>query len=238
MKAIEILYNLSQYQSLLQELYEKESKANPAVHWAWSINNEYGFITLKVEYGENTEYRLETAIKIKFEIRNSVQQPIEVYTENPLKKEAVEKSLKDNKAIQEAKWHPEPNNTWYHDEQTTAYVNMADEIAKEGYNCSSGDNYSPGYFSEIKVNQNGIFLNQINLQNAKSIDHKNNYHMRKLRLFIPLEEHSRASREIDDKMYEIGKMQVSFSDHSSPINKGCGQRIVEQILQQKANFEK
>jgi len=238
MKAVEILYNFSPYQLFLEELFEKESKANPGVHWERSIENQYRFIVLKIEYGENTEYRLQTAIKITFEIKNNKIVRSEIYTEDPLKKEAVEKLIEENQAIREAQWHTEPNNTWYHDEETTAYLNIADEIAKAGSNCSSGDNYDPGNFSEIKVNSKGIFLNQINLHNSRSSNHKDNYHMRKLRLFIPVYKGMKATRDIDDKTYEIGNMQVSFSDHSSPINRNCGEKIVEQILQQQQLFKK
>ncbi|MDF2454037.1 MAG: hypothetical protein K0R51_30 [Cytophagaceae bacterium] len=238
MKTIEILYNFTPYQLFLEELYEKESKANPGVHWERSIENQYGFIFLKVEYGENTEYRLQTAIKITFEIKNNKIVCSEIYTEDPLKKEAIEKSIQESETIRDAQWHTEPNNTWYHDEETTAYINIADEIAQAGANCSAGDNYAPGQFSEIKVNSKGIFLSQINLHNSRSIDHKNNYHMRKLRFFIPLYKEMKATRTIDDTMYEIGKMQISFSDNSSPVNRKCGERIVEHILQQQQIFEK
>lgn len=238
MKAIEILYNFTPYQLFLEELFEKESKANPGVHWERSIENQYRFIVLKVEYGENTEYRLQTAIKITFEIDKNKIALTEIYTEDPSKKEAIEKSILGNPAIREAQWHTEPNNTWYHEEETTAYINIADEIAEAGSNCSSGDHYAPGHFSEIKVNSQGIFLNQINLYNSRSIDHKDNYHMRKLRFFIPLFKGMKVLREMEDMTYQIGEMQVSFSDDSSPVNRRCGEKIVEQILQQQQIFGK
>ncbi len=238
MKAIEILYNFGPYQGFLEALYERESKANPGVHWERSIENQYRFIILKVEYGVNTEYHLQTAIKITFEIKNSRIVLSEIYTEDPLKKEAIEKSIQENQTIREAQWHTEPNNTWYHDEETTAYINIADKIAEAGSNCTSGDNYDPGHYSEIKVNSTGIFLNQINLYNSRSSAHKDNYHMRKLRFFIPLYKGMNAMRDIDDNSYKIGKMEISFSDRSSPVNKKCGEKIVEEILQQQQIFEK
>jgi hypothetical protein len=237
MTAIEILYNLSPYQNFLEELYQKMSKENTSVIWKRSLDNQYHFITLKLEYGVNTEYLLQTAVKITFEIKSNTIHLTEVYTEEPTKKEPLEKLIKDNKALHETHWRTQPNNTWYYDEKVTAYLNMADKIAAVGESCSAGDNYHPGAFSEIKIQEEGILLSQINLLNSRSIDHKDNYHMRKLHFYIPFSR-DRAFRKTMEMNDQIGDMYVVFSDRSSPKNKECGQKIVEQILQQKEDFVK
>jgi hypothetical protein len=238
MKAIEILYNLGPYQNLLDELCEKARKEKADLAWSKSIKSAYSFITLELHktFKDESEEDGELAIQITFEIQNDKVILTNVYCAEGSEKEALEKYIKMNKAIHDAHWHKEPNNTWYHDEVVTAYINMADEIAGEAQYCASGDNYHPGCFSEIEVKETKIILSQINWHNAKSSAHKDNYHMRKLRFQIPLGATESKDSSIEDN-YQIGNMLIAFSDHSSPQNKACGKKIVEQILQQQAGFQ-
>jgi hypothetical protein len=238
MKAIEILYNLSPYQRLLEEIYQKESKEDPNLVWKKSLSSQYSFITLELKAAakEDLDAYEELMIQITFEIDNTKVILNDVYCEEKSKKEELEQWIKSNKALHDTPWHTEPNNTWYHDEKVTAYINMADEIAKETYNCASGDDYRPGCFSQIKIEDTFLSLSQINLHHAKSSAHKEDYHMRKLHFYIPTTE--KAIEPSLDMNYQIGEMYISFSDHSSPKNRACGQKIVEEILHQKASFEK
>lgn len=236
MKAIEILYNLSPYQSLLEEIYQRENKEDLNFVWNKSLKSQYSFITLELRVMPRDEpdgYG-ELVIQATFEIGNKNVVLNEIYCEDESKRKALEQLIKSNKEVHDAHWHREPNNTWYHDEKVTAYINMADEIAGEAYNCNSGDDYRPGYFSEIEIKNSMIVLSQVNLHNARSSDHKEDYHMRKLYFYIPLEKE--AVKTTFDMNYELGEMQIAFSDHSSPNNRACGQKIVEQILQQKASL--
>jgi len=219
MKAIEILYNLSPYQSLLQDIYKKESKEDPNFVWTKSLSSQYSFIILelKVKPIDDREAYGELVIQITFEIKNDKVVLNEVYCEEESKKKAIEELIKTNKTLHEAHWHKEPNNTWYCDEKVTAYINIADEIAMEAYNCNVGDDYRPGCFSEIRVEGNLIELSQVNLHNAKSSDHKDDYHMRKLYFYIPLT--TEPVKENYDMNYQIGEMHIAFSDHSSSKNK-------------------
>lgn len=121
------------------------------------------------------------------------------------------------------------------DKETEQYLNIADEIAKQAYLCSSGDHYHPGFFSKISVDEAGIILQQINHWNARSIDHKKDYHLRNLEFYIPnLITESKLSFR-DEK---IGRMTIHFSDRSSENNKNCGDKIFSKIQEQKALFEK
>lgn len=119
-------------------------------------------------------------------------------------------------------------------EEVLTYLRSADEIAKQVQNCSSGDNYYPGYFSEMIIEETQIILKQINRWNARSIDHKKDYHMRDLEFFIPLTADTIEHSFMADS---IGRMRIHFSDHSTPNNKSCGDRISEQIKIEKTLFE-
>jgi hypothetical protein len=110
-------------------------------------------------------------------------------------------------------------------------VNTADEIASQAYQCNSGDNYHPGYFTEILPNSHGIFLSQVNRWNSRSIDHKDDYTMRELQFSIPYEEDEVPNNSLDEE--RIGRMRAKFSDHSSKNNLWCGDLIREKIKLQK-----
>jgi hypothetical protein len=127
-----------------------------------------------------------------------------------------------------------PGNFTY-TEELNAYLTIAESIATSAYLCTAGDDYRPGYFSEITVKSEGIMLNQINYMNSRSLDHKKNYSLRDLKIFIPLKplpEH--RSRQMDE--YYIGTMRIHFSDRSSQNNRTCGDRILEKIEEEKLRF--
>ncbi|MDB5272281.1 MAG: hypothetical protein JWO58_648 [Chitinophagaceae bacterium] len=232
MKAIEILYNLSPYQNVLQQLLEKESKEQPELEWSACLKSSYDFITLELESKpKEAKAYGELFLKISFQVRQNKALLDEVYCKDAGKQEIIENWIKANKNVHDAHWHNNPNNTWYHNENVTGYINIADDIAKEGCNCNSGDNYRPGSFSKIAVHNDAIILEQINHYNAKSSDHKDDYQLRDLIFHVPLSEQAKVPEMHD---YQIGEMYIEFSDRSSKNNKSCGQKIVEQILQQKA----
>lgn len=239
MKAIEILYNLNPYQHLLEEIYQRERKEDSSFVGTKSLRSQYNFITLelRVTGKEELDSYGELAIQVKFELINAKVVLSEIYCKAESKKQELEQWIKSNKAVHDAHWHTEPNNTWYQDERTTAYINMADEIAQEAYNCNVGDDYRPGCFSEIKVEDAILSLSQVNMYNAKSSDHKDDYHMRKLHFYIPLAKEKKINTMLNIN-YEIGEMHISFSDQSTEKNRGCGQKIVQQIQHQKESFEK
>ena len=113
------------------------------------------------------------------------------------------------------------------------YLIMADSIAGQSYLCSSGDDYYPGCFSTIEIGEDSILLQQTNHHNARSIDHKQNYTMRKLEITIPLKS-PYHDRDCDHK---IGKMLINFSDRSSKQNKTCGDKILKMIEEETQKFK-
>lgn len=121
------------------------------------------------------------------------------------------------------------------DKDVEQYLAIADNIAKQAQGCSQGDDYLPGHFSEVIIDDSGITLRQINRWNSRSIIHKNDYHMRDLEFHIP------GGRSEMDHRYgidKIGRMAIIFSDSSSMNNKVCGDRIYNEIQVQKMQFGK
>jgi hypothetical protein len=131
-------------------------------------------------------------------------------------------------------WQEKPHNKIYLNEGISDYLTIADTIASQAVNCASGDDYRPGNFSRISVSDDSIILSQINYMNSRSIDHKNDYSLRKLEVLIPL-----TVMESNDSLYDyrIGDMLIEFSDRSSPNNRQCGKAIKEQIEKTKADLE-
>ena len=117
------------------------------------------------------------------------------------------------------------------------YLAIADAIAGCAYLCAAGDDYWPGYFSEITVQSEGITLRQTNHMNSKSLDHKDNYSLRDLQFFIPSKQSIRQKPLAMDEDY-IGTMRISFSDRSSQNNQKCGDRILEKIREEKLKFSR
>jgi hypothetical protein len=120
-------------------------------------------------------------------------------------------------------------------EAVERYLIIAESIARCAQHCAVGDNYRPGYFSDMIVTPEGITLQQINHMNARSLDHKKNYSLRNLEFFIPLKQTSPGTRSLlpDD---HIGVMRISFSDRSSQNNRACGEKILEKIAEEKSAF--
>jgi hypothetical protein len=122
-----------------------------------------------------------------------------------------------------------------HTSEMNRYLAVAESIAGCTYLCAAGDDYRPGYFSEITVDNEGVTLRQINHMNAKSLDHRNDYSLRDLEFFIPFNEVTDQSR-LKFGEETIGKMRVSFSDRSSDNNRKCGDRVEEKIAEERLQF--
>jgi hypothetical protein len=119
-------------------------------------------------------------------------------------------------------------------EEIVNYLQISDRIGEQCYACASGDNYHPGFFSSISMNDEVIILTQINRHNSRSIDHKRDYHMRDLKITIPLGAAYEESRLCD---FRIGNMMIAFTDQSSEQNKKCGGKILQKIKQEKSEFK-
>lgn len=117
--------------------------------------------------------------------------------------------------------------------EINTYLLIAERIALQAHYCGSGDSYHPGCFSEITMTKGGVTLSQINHKNSRSLAHKDNYSLRDLEFFIPLQQGSQKSSYQDEF---IGAMRIRFSDRSSENNQECGVRIRKQIDEEKQAF--
>lgn len=115
------------------------------------------------------------------------------------------------------------------------YLAIAERIAQQGYLCTSGDDYAPGYFSKMALAAEGILLEQINYMNSRSLAHKTDYSLRDLTFFIPYNPQETKPAGFDE-VY-IGDMRIHFSDRSSANNKNCGQQIKNQIDEERMKFD-
>jgi hypothetical protein len=124
-------------------------------------------------------------------------------------------------------WDAPSSGDFFFADEVIESLQTADSIAALTSNCTRGDNYRPGNFSKVAVSSERIELRQINHMNAKSLDHKHDYSLRKLVFTIPF-----AREKMEKKLfhtYKIGNMMIEFSDNSSENNKRCGQKVIEAL---------
>jgi hypothetical protein len=132
---------------------------------------------------------------------------------------------------------PDPSGTLIYSEGLNTYLTIAESIATCAYLCTAGDDYRPGYFSEITVEAEGITLSQVNRMNSRSLDHKQNYALRDLKIFIPLKPLPEHNSRLQLDEHSIGSMRIHFSDLSSPNNRKCGDRILGKIEEERVRFK-
>lgn len=136
------------------------------------------------------------------------------------------KSVLDDTEVQRKLSYPQ---------EIDSYLSIAERIAQQAHYCAAGDNYHPGYFSEISLQQVGITLQQINHMNSRSLAHKKDYSLRNLEFFIPFQS---DGQKISFQDQFIGVMRIRFSDRSSENNKKYGDRIRVKIEEEKQAFKK
>jgi hypothetical protein len=236
MTSIEILSALQDYISLLNTIRDRQVSANPGQEFIPTVSLSYNNINLKLDTrnGANENNVAATLyLKCAFEIDQEKVFNTEVYCENKGAEADLKEFILHHTPPAGYPWNTQPKANLY-DEALLSYISSADRIAKPGHDCASGDRYAPGYYSNMIVTENSIVLEQINRWNSKSLDHKNDYHMRDLKIFIPLT--PRKKKESGFEEFQLGKMSVFFSDRSSKNNRSCGDAIMDKILEEKRNF--
>lgn len=231
MNSVAIVTNLHQYLSLLHEIESREQrdKANDTNFYK-SVSLRYNTITARLSYKSQKETFYSDYIGVAFTIEEQNITLKDITCEN---NERV--GIINDYVLQHAPTtFPSSSDVNILSKASAQYLNIADEIAKHGYMCARGDDYRPGYFSEIKLDENEIILSQINHWNARSIDHKNDYHLRNLEFKIP---YAMTESRLGYGAEKIGRMIVEFSDRSSKNNKGCGDNIFNEIQEQKSKFK-
>jgi hypothetical protein len=103
---------------------------------------------------------------------------------------------------------------------------IADRVGEVGASC--GTHLENSFYNEIKLTQEGVFLAQIDLYNAKLLG-ASSYDMRKLHLFVAwdtLQERHLPSFQNYASHFEVLKFAsvlLTFSDYST--NRDCGNRV-------------
>lgn len=236
--AVELVNALHKYRSLLIKIQDDELKTeatsgNQSIKFLRSVSLSYSFLKLKLDVLSQSVERTRQTSASYMQCTLRIDKEAVLFEELYCMDKEREFYLRDFIQQQRPKtWDASMSENIYGAE-TLRYLEIADEIAKEGYLCASGDNYNPGFFSKIVINDDGIILEQVNRMNAKSIDHKQDYHMRDLEFFIPL---SNQREHLSFQNYKIGKMLITFEDHSSKNNKFCGDRILEKIIEKQSQF--
>jgi len=239
MNSLAIVHELHKYFLLLTAIEEREKEIirenTPAPKFNKSVSLRYDWLTLTIKYNNGEMDFYSAYFEATFNISGQTVKFTELhYVPDQAKRKNeildfllrhVPKSF-DNAML--------PNSESLNKE-TVQYLSIADEIAKQAYLCSSGDDYRPGYFSEISMDDTGIMLNQINHWNSRSIAHKQDYHLRNLEFQISNEI---RGEKLPYGADQIGRMMIVFSDRSSNNNKSCGDKIYNEIQIQKAQFER
>ena len=241
MHAKKILANLLPYQSLLKRLLAHEHAFLSAIPtYATSstrLRCQYDFVTLWLSSVSEEDGPHRPIVRphgeFRFKIDGTTTTIELVHCEEKSRISALEALVKAHVAAPRNAWNPNLETSSYHSEAVTKYLAIADDIAGPARNGAHGDNYRPGNFSEIAIDDEFLVLSQINRMNSRSLAHKNDYAMRDLVFTIPLGDSRLRSSPGDS---QIGEMRVSFSDHSSDNNRVCGKAIAERLAQAQQSF--
>jgi len=240
-KTIDLLNALQEVRTLLTtiELMEMKHHAqsgDPADAFHKMITLSYSVLKLKLfidkKLPKQEGHSPALYLQVTFEINENELVHTGLYCEKRDREPEIAQFIQQSKPPAGFLWSTEKRDVFYSD-SVIRYLTLADTIAMQAQQCSSGDDYRPGYYSEIVWEDERIHLKQINHWNARSIDHRDDYFMRDLEFDIPLQPVATRSLLLNDT---IGDMQIYFSDRSSDKNKGCGDKIQEQIRSAKMKF--
>ena len=232
----DILNNLHDYVSLVKRiksfLSEKEghNSDNDSL-MIYTVSQAYKTIKLSIHIKDHHDSNSTLCFQAVFHVIDNHGCCKEIYCVNKDAENDVHQLILNAVGLAGLPWNSGQKGNY--GKEIFDYLNICDRIAEESYLCSSGDDYYPGYFSAIEIKEDFIFLQQINYHNARSIDHKQNYTMRKLEITIPVKSHN-YDKDCDHK---IGKMLINFSDLSSKQNKLCGDKMLQKIEEEKSRFE-
>ena len=239
MNLISRITNLYAYISLLNKLEAdaiifQTQNAEPVTGLWKSVTLQNTRVKVNAYAKSETDHR-QSALNVlmaSFDTASQKAEPESLYCEN----KSLENNIKELFLLHAPKRFLIPDSENHHvfNEETVHYLDIADRIAGQAYRCSSGDDYSTGNFTEIKIEDSQIILRQTNHWNARSIDHKSDYYLRDLELCIPLSSDELKPAFMDEY---VGRMRINFSDRSSKQNKICGDKIIEKIKEEKLKFD-
>jgi len=236
MATIDLLGGLQFYVFLLSSLMEQELKSIDDGKFVQTVSLEYNSIKLKLDLIDTLNGPV-LYFQGDFIIEDQKITCNQIYSRPEARETAIKNFLFSHAPKHSLVWQP-GTKTNYYDSTVLQYVAIADEIAKVGSNCASGDDYRPGYFSKIMVMDDQIVLEQTNHYNSRSTTSKDDYHLRDLEFYIPLKtfEGQKSNRTGLDNHW-VGGMRIYFSDRSSPNNERCGNAIKAKIDAEIDKFE-
>jgi len=240
-KTIDLLSALQEMRTLLTtiELLEMKHHAqagDPVDAFRKMITLSYNVLKLKLfidkKLPKQEGHSPALYLQVTFEIIEDKLEHTGLYCEKRDREPEIVQFIQQSKPPAGFLWSTGKRDVFYND-SVIQYLTLADTIAMTTQHCSSGDDYQPGYYSEIVLEDERIHLKQINHWNARSIDHRDDYFLRNLEFDIPLQPVATRSSFFDET---IGDMQIYFSDRSADKNKDCGHKIQEQIRIAKIKF--
>jgi hypothetical protein len=235
MRTLDLLTSLADYVALIKAIKDKaladsSLKKDSDEIFITSISLRYDFIILKMDRGKrllsSSRYMLSRYMECTYRLDQDKVSFATFYCQDKERETTVKKYLIDNTP---RSWTPGKKKNAF-SQDVVQYLAIADDIAQSAHHCTAGDNYSPGYYSEILLEENRIVLRQINRFNSRSLDHRDDYHMRDLEFFIPIQPTEEKTSSYD---FRIGDMFINFSDMSSKNNKSCGEQIRMKIAEHK-----
>jgi len=231
MKSIQLISNLFTFYSFAKALERNFNEQSSTEQWQINIKSQFLFITLEVS--RKSAATKELAIKIQYILKENKATLYSLYCHGNINEQEIRTFIGEEK-METLNWDIDPTPISTIEAATVRYLSIADSIAEITYNLSSGDNYEPSYYSEVNLSENEITLLQSNHHNARSINHKNDYYLRDLKIRIPLAEKLLTPVYGDEP---FGKLLIQFNDCSSPNNKSQGMLLAKKIQEHKKLLE-
>jgi uncharacterized membrane protein len=207
----------------MAELLDKEIAQPALVH---SITFEYSFVTLEWTTKDTEDTWLSIKISSKFNV-------LEVWCKDETQRAKFEDWVRSFETVKKSSSH----SMWLKSSETERIQNalrVADQISSVSRWCDGGDDYENANYNKILITERGIFLEQSNSWNARSLD-RENYILRELAFFVSF----KSIQESDMNYFknltgalthqQAGELLIYFSDHSSQSKRSCGNQIREAI---------
>ncbi len=236
MTILEILNILKPFREYLIQLHESEMKRQPGYEWEYSLSLSYTFITLKLLRGTKDDNYKDLYIEIIFRIEKNVIVFSEIHPADGINTQHLTEEIKSDKKLHTRVFKGLQEEPIVFSDEVQNYLSIADRISKNAVNMNTGDDYWPGNYSKVKYAKNTIVLEQINHMNSRSLNHKEDYCLRDLIFRIDLQ--NVITSESQFEAYQIGNMQILFSDRSSKNNRQAGDFILEQIKTEQQQMTK
>lgn len=232
--SLNLLNNITSHWEFLEQLRDDLSESTNTKYTA-RLEQSYTFIILELRNEEDQSF-----LEIKYRFKSEKELTLySFYCDN--KEIAHEIELRAKQLLTSFKWSNKASkevdnsiitNEFKLTKEQIHYLEIADRIAMVG-----NDIYTyPSFYNSFILTDHFIKLVHINDRNSRSIDHKDNYFLRDLYFFIPLNDNTIKKDTYIDS-YFIGAMEVLFQDNSTKPQKATGNQIILQIKEEIENYK-